>query len=97
MHKIIFPSTVASCSDKHAKWFDNQMIKRYPIIKSTEFLAHLLVPNVESPLSMYTCKAAEDNARCFQELKHIVQGTEAEVYVDEFNIHSVFCAVWRKL
>ncbi len=39
----------------------------------------------------------EDNAQCFQELKRIVQGTKAEVYVDKFNVPSEFCAAWRKL
>ncbi len=46
---------------------------------------------------MYTCKVAEDNTQCFQVIKHIVQGTEAEVDVDEFNIHSELCTAWRKL
>ncbi len=41
---------------------------------------------------MYTCKASEDNAHCFQELKHTVQGAEAEVYMDEFNLHFKLCA-----
>ncbi len=46
---------------------------------------------------MYTCKAVEDNPCYFQELKRIVKGTEAKVYMDEFNIHSEFFTVWRKL
>ncbi len=48
-------------------------------------------------MKLYTHKAAEDNAQCFQELKCIVQGTKAKVYVDKFNIHSEFYAAWRKL
>ncbi len=71
----------------HAQPFNNQMIKLYPIIKPTELLLNLIVPGVEPPLKLYTCKAVEDNASCFQELKHIVQGTKAKVYVDEFNVH----------
>ncbi len=52
---------------------------------------------MEPPLKYYTRKAAEENAQCFQELKCIVQGTEAVVYFDKFNIHSEFWAPWRKL
>ncbi len=63
------------------------MIKIYPIIKPTELLSNLIVLGVEPPLKLYTHKAEEDNACCFQELKCIVHGTEAEVYVDEFNVH----------
>ncbi len=63
----------------HTLSFDNQMIKLYPIIKPTKILLNLIVPGVEPPLSLYTHEAAEDNARCFQELKRIVQGTEAKV------------------
>ncbi len=46
---------------------------------------------------MYAHEAAEDNVCCFQELKCIMQGTKAKVYVDKFNLHSEFCAAWRKL
>ncbi len=73
------------------------MIKLYPIIKPTELLSNLIVPGVEHPLKLYTRKAAENNTHCFQELKRIVQGTEAKVYVDKFNIHLVFCVAWKKL
>ncbi len=74
-----------------------QMIKQYPIIKPMELLTNHPVPDVEPPLKYYTHIAVEDNAQCFQELKHIVQGTEAKVYVDELNVHSEFWATWRKL
>ncbi len=73
------------------------MIKRYMIIKSSDLLSNLPAPDVEPPLKFYTRKEAEDNACCFQELKRIVQGTKAEVYVNEFNLHSEFQAAWRKL
>ncbi len=73
------------------------MIKRYPIVKLSDLLSNLPVPDVEPPLAYYTRKAAEDNARCFLELKRIVQATEAEVYVDKFNLHSEFRAAWSKL
>ncbi len=61
------------------------MIKHYQIIKLLDLLSNLPAPDVEPPLKYYTCKAAEDNARCFQELKRIVQGSKVEVYVDEIN------------
>ena len=93
---VIPPSGSGSFLDR-AESFDEQMIKLYPIIKPTELLSNLIVPGVEPPLKLYTREAAEDNAKCFQELKRIVQGTEAEVYVDEFNVHSEFRAAWRKL
>ncbi len=73
------------------------MIKLYPIIKPIKPLSNLIVPGVEPPLKLYTREAAEGNARCFQELKRIVQGTEVKVYVDKFNVHLEFCAAWRKL
>ncbi len=77
--------------------FDDHMIKQYPIIKPVELLTNLPVPDVEPPLKYYTSKAAEDNAQCFQELKSILQGTEAKVYVDDLNVHLNFQAAWRKL
>ncbi len=73
------------------------MIKWYPIIKPMELLTNLPVMNVDPPLKYYTRYAAEDNALCSQELKRIVQGTQADVYVDKFNIHLEFWAIWRKL
>ncbi len=75
-----------------AEPFYDQMIKCNPIIKPTELLG-----NIKAPDNLYTCKATEDNACCFQELKCIFWGTEAEVYVDEFNTHSKFCVAWKKL
>ncbi len=71
----------------HAQLFDDQMIKLYPIIKSPDLLLNMTVLGLEPPLKLYTSEAAEDNACCFQELKHIVQGAEAKVYVDEFDVH----------
>ncbi len=96
MCKTLIPPIMVHCSDEHAESFNDQMIKHNPIIKSTEFLSHVLAPDV-APLSLYTHKEVEDNACCFQELKRIIQGTEAKVYVDEFNVHSEFWAAWRKL
>ncbi len=49
------------------------------------------------PLAYVYLHAVEDITFCFQELKYIVQGTEAKVDMDEFNLHSEFCAAWRKL
>ncbi len=46
---------------------------------------------------MNTREAAEDDAHCFQKLKCIVLGIEAEIYMGKFNFHSEFCAAWRKL
>ncbi len=97
MREHIVPPPGSGSFLDHAQSFDDQMIKLYPIIKSPELLSNLDVPSIEPPLKFYTRKAAEDNARCFQELKRIVQGTEAKVYVDEFNIHLEFHAAWRKL
>ncbi len=82
-HIIPLPVLGTSC----AKSSDNQMIKCYPIIKLSDLLSNLPAPDVEPSLKFYTCKAAENNAHCFLELKCIVQGTKAEVYIDEFNIH----------
>ena len=96
MRERITPPPVPSTND-HAQSFDNQMIKHYPIIKLSDLLLNLPIPDVEPPLAYYTHKAAEDNAQCFLELKRIVQGTEAEVYVDKFNLCSEFRAAWRKL
>ncbi len=78
MRKNIFPPPAPSISDR-VESFNNQMIKRYPIVKSSDLLLNLPVSDMEPPLAYYTRKAAEDNARCFLELKCIVQGTEAEV------------------
>ncbi len=39
----------------------------------------------------------EDNALSFQKLKHIIQGTVAEVYMDKFNLHSDFHAACTKI
>ncbi len=97
MRKHIFPLPFLGKSNFCAKSFDSQMIKHYPIIKLSDLLSNLPTPDVEPPLKFYTCEAAEDNAQCFQELKGIVQGTKAKVYVDEFNMQSKFCAAWRKL
>ncbi len=96
MRKHIVSPPAPSISDR-AESFDNQMIKHYPIVKLLDLLLNLPVPGMEPPLAYYTHEAAEDNARCFLELKRIVQGTIAEVYVDKFNLHSKFCAYWRKL
>ncbi len=73
-------------SDNCAETFDDQMIKQYPIIKPTGLLSNLSVPNLEPFLKYYTHKATEDNMICFQELKCTVQGTDAKVYVDKFNV-----------
>ncbi len=97
MHKHDVPPTTLGPSHDCAKSFNNQMIKCYPIIKTPDLLLNMPAPDLEPPLKFYIHEAAEDNAQCFQELKCIVQGTEAEVYVDEFIVHSEFCAVWRKL
>ena len=97
MREHVIPPQGSGSFLDHSQSFDDQMIKLYPIIKPTELLSNMIVPGVEPPLKLYTREAAEDNARCFQELKRIVQGTEAEVYVDEFNVHSEFRAAWRKL
>ncbi len=50
-----------------------------------------------SPLRFYMIKADEDNVMCYQELCHIVEGTEAQVYVDEFKQTTDFRAAWIKL
>ncbi len=97
MRKRIVPQPAPGTSNDCAESFDDQMIKRYPIIKSLDLLLNLPAPDMEPPLKYYTRKAAEDNAHCFQELKRIVQGTKAEVYVDEFNMHSKFCTARRTL
>ncbi len=81
----------------HSQSFDNQMIKLYPIIKSPELLANMAIPGVKPPSKLYTRETAEDNAQCLWELKHIVQGTEAKVYIDKFNVHWEIHAAWRKL
>ncbi len=91
MREHIVPPPAPSISDR-AESFDDQMIKRYPIVKLSDLLSNLPVPDMEPPLAYYTCEAAEDNVMCFLELKRIVQGTEAEVYADEFNMRSEFCA-----
>ncbi len=91
------PPAATGPSDDHAESFNDQMIKQYPIIKPTELLTNTPILDMEPPLKYYTCKEAEDNAQCFQELKCFVQGTEAEVYIDNFNVHSEFQASWRKL
>ncbi len=77
--------------------FNSQMMKHFLIIRPTELLANLSVPEVEPPLKLHTHKAVENNAQFFQELMHIVQRTEAKVYVDEFIVHLEFRAAWRKL
>ncbi len=77
--------------------FDNQMIKIYPIVNCTKLFSNMALLDMEPPLNMYTCKAAEDNTCCFQELKCILQGNEDEEYLDKFNLHSEFQAAWRKL
>ncbi len=41
----------------HAQSFDDQMIKLYPIIKSSKLLSNLDVPGVEPPLKFYTIQA----------------------------------------
>ncbi len=87
MHVHAQPPAMRGSTDNCAESFDEQMIKQYLIIKPTELLTNLPVLDVEPPLKCYTCKAVEDNAQCFQELKHIVRGTETEVNVDKFNIH----------
>ncbi len=97
MRGHVIPSPAPSTLNDHAESFDDQMIKRYPIIKSSDLLLNLATPDMEPPLKYYTRKAAEDNAQCFLKLKCIVQGTEAEVYVDKVNPHSEFRAAWRKL
>ncbi len=97
MCKHIVLSPVLGTSNFFAKSFDNQMIKHYLIIKSLDLLLDLPAPDVEPPLKFSTYKAVENNAQCFLELKRIVQGTKAEVYVDKFNLHSKFRAAWRKL
>ncbi len=92
MHKHVIPPVASCLFVNHVQSFDNLMIKFYPIIKPNKLLPNPIVPRVEPPLMLYTHEAAEDNACCFQELKCIVQGTKAEVYVDEYNIHSEFRA-----
>ncbi len=75
MHKHVVPPSQSGSSIECAELFDNHIIKHYPIIKPTECLANLSILDVGcgTPFKTYTCKAAEDNACCFQELKHIVQ------------------------
>ncbi len=73
------------------------MIKQNLIIKPTELLTNLPVPDVDPPLKYYTRNAVEDNTQFFLELKHIVQVTEAKVYIDKFNVHLEFRVAWRKL
>ncbi len=63
----------------------------------TELLANLSILDVKPPVKLYTHQAAEENACCLQELKCIVQGTEAKAYVDKFNVHLEFGAAWMKL
>ncbi len=57
---------------------------------------YLIFHPLMSPI-MYNGKASEHNAYCFQDLKCSAQGTEVEVYLDECNLQSESCAVWRKL
>ncbi len=95
MRNALVPLPVSNCSDECTESFDNQVIQQYLILKLTEFLSYLLMPEAEPPLRLYTHEAAEDNAHCFQDLKHIVQGTEAKVYVDKFNLSSEFHSTWR--
>ncbi len=97
MREHVIPPQGSKSFLHHSQLFDDQMIKLYLIIKPTELLSNLIVPGVEPPLRLYTREAAEDNAQCFQELKRIVQGTKAEVYVDKFNVHLEFRAARRKL
>ncbi len=92
MREHISPPSTLGPSNDHAKSFNDQMINCYLIIKTLDLLLNMSAPDVEPPLKLYTCKAMEDNAQCFQELKRIVKGIEAEVYVDKFNICSEFCA-----
>ncbi len=97
--KHVIPPTPSSSSVEHVELFDNQMIKHFPIIKQTELLANLSILDMEPPLKLYAYQVAEDIARCFQELKRIVQGTEAKVYVDNltFNVHFESQAAWMNL
>ncbi len=66
MREHVVPPPGSGLFLDHAQSFDDQMIKLYPIIKSTELLSNLIVPGVEPPLKLYTHEAVEDNARCFQ-------------------------------
>ncbi len=97
MRKQVVPPTTPAPSNDCSESFNDQMIKRYPIIETLDLLLNMPASNIEPPLKFYTHKDAEDDVTCFQKLKHIVQGTKAEVYVDEFTIHWEFSAAWRKL
>ncbi len=46
---------------------------------------------------MYTYKDWEDTLHFFQELKCIIEGTEAMVFVDKFGLRSDVSSTWRKL
>ncbi len=71
MRKQVIPPPTSGPSNECAKLFDNQMIKKYPISKPLDLLSNIFAPDVEPPLNIFTHKVVEDNAQCFQELKHI--------------------------
>ncbi len=93
----VSPQSASLDSTSVAESFDNHMIKIYLIIKRTELLGNIKPTDGEPPLNMYTFETMEDNACCFPESKRIVQGVEAKVYMNEFNIHSEIQLTWRKL
>lgn len=72
MQEYVIPLYVQGTFDEHAESLNNPMIKCYLIIKPLDLMTNITAPDVEPPLKLYTCKAAEDNACCFQELKRIM-------------------------
>ncbi len=52
---------------------------------------------VNHQVKIYMYEAAEDDVHCFQEPKHIMEGTKAELNLHMINLHSNFAAAWRKL
>ncbi len=63
---------------------DDLMVKFFPNICHLHLVKKLT--NSDKPnATMYTNEATEHNA-CFAKLKHIAEGTDAEVFMDEFNI-----------
>ncbi len=94
----VLPPSPSLDEYSEAELFEDQMIRYYPIVKPIKILGNITSVYGEPFLNiMYTCKATEVDAHCFQELKGVVQGTEAEVYMDKFNVYLEFCAAWRKL
>jgi len=80
--------------DKHLTE-DEIMVQYYPMTRPGIDL-RLQAPRDIGP-AFFTSKFRYDNTMCYHELKKIVEGTEAEVYVDEFTLTTDFCSAWQRV